>query len=563
MYRNRSVPPRYLSAIDAIAWFIALPLALSLRLIDHEFAWDGYSILFLVALGSGLIQIAVGYQIGLYTGRYRFGTFDELKGLVRAISITSMFPILLILFSGEIAPRTIGFIGTALVFTIVFFVRFTLRVRYEKIQRKLPGVATIIYGAGEVGAHLAQQMLRDRDSSYRPVGFIDDDDSKQRLEISGLKVLGKIENLETLVNMYDLKQVIVAISNVDSPFLGSLEETCRKSNLQAVIAPSASQLLMGQVKLSDLTEISDEDLIGRKAIEVDEVAISSFIRGKRVLITGAGGSIGSEIARQVHRYEPEQVFMLDRDETLLHDLQLTLDGRGLMTDRNIVLADIREAGRIREVFEECRPEVVFHAAALKHLAILELYPEEAKKTNVNGTRNIIEACSEFGVKAFVNISTDKAVQATSVLGRTKREAEHLTSEAAKRAATDTRFLSVRFGNVIGSRGSVLDTFRYQIERGGPLTITDPQAKRYFMTVSEAVHLVLEASALGKNDEVLILDMGLPIQIMEIARKLIEKSGKQIEIVYTGLRPGEKLDELLVEGSTERLISRNFQVLAVK
>ncbi len=541
MARERLIP-----VVDAFLWFPAMAIALELRLIDHEYVWSGYSDLFFVAFATSLIQLVLGYRTSLYRGRYRISTFDEIKGIVRVVVLTSIFPILFLVFEFSSAPRTIGFFSTAIVLLGVFFIRFTLRAFVEGNQREVRGTNTLLYGAGETGAGIINQMLRDVERRYHPIGFIDDDRAKQRLEISGYKVLGCLEDLESIVISNKVETVVVTFASVDSTLLNKLQDFSRDNRVKLVVVPSASQIIDGTFKLTDLDEVSDEDLIGRRSIAVNDEAILNLLRGKRILITGAGGSIGSEISRQVHRYKPANVFMLDRDETLLHSLELSLDGKGLLTSKNMILADIRDKERIQEEISKVKPDVVFHAAALKHLSILELYPQEAEKTNVQGTKNVLDAALTSGVSVFVNISTDKAVRPTSQLGITKRKAEYLTYQSGRQAGEDKRFVSVRFGNVLGSRGSVLDTFRTQIKNGGPLTLTDLNVKRYFMTIPEAVHLVLEASTIGRNGDVMLLDMGESIAIKDIAEKLIQKSGKRIEIEVTGLRQGEKLDEDLFE-----------------
>jgi FlaA1/EpsC-like NDP-sugar epimerase len=296
--------------------------------------------------------------------------------------------------------------------------------------------------------------------------------------------------------------------------------------------------------------LTEADLLGRHQIENDLDAIAGYLTAKRVLVTGAGGSIGSELCRQIYRFAPEALIMLDRDESALHSLQLTIEGRAMLDSPNVVLADIRDRERMTEVFELHKPHVVFHAAALKHLPLLELYPDEAVKTNVGGTRHVLDAAAAANVERLVNVSTDKAADPTSVLGYTKRVAECMTSERA--ASTPGTFLSVRFGNVLGSRGSVLTAFRAQIASGGPVTVTAPDVTRYFMTVEEACQLVIQAGAVGRDGQALVLDMGDPVSIDEVARRLISASGQEIEVVYTGLRPGEKVHEvLLAEGEVDR------------
>ncbi|WP_197536454.1 polysaccharide biosynthesis protein [Microlunatus phosphovorus] len=297
-----------------------------------------------------------------------------------------------------------------------------------------------------------------------------------------------------------------------------------------------------KVHLSDIREVDMEDLLGRRQIHTDVAEIADYLNNRVVLITGAGGSIGSELARQVHRFGPKELVMLDRDESALHAVQLSIYGKGLLDTPDVVLADIRDAQVIEEVFALHRPEVVFHAAALKHLPMLEQYPEEGWKTNVQGTLNVLEAARKVGCVHFVNVSTDKAADPSCTLGRTKRTAERLTAWYSANA--HGTYISVRFGNVLGSRGSVLHSFMEQIRRGGPVTVTHPDITRYFMTVPEACQLVIQAGAIGEAGEVLVFDMGEPVRILDVARRLVSQSGKEIEITFTGLRHGEKLHEAL-------------------
>jgi FlaA1/EpsC-like NDP-sugar epimerase len=302
------------------------------------------------------------------------------------------------------------------------------------------------------------------------------------------------------------------------------------------------------VSTSDIRPVTHADLLGRHEVDTDVESIAGYVTGKRVLVTGAGGSIGSELSRQLYRFAPASLVLLDRDESALHAVQLSIEGRALLDSRNLVVADIRDRDRVLAVFEEHRPEVVFHAAALKHLPLLEMHPVEALKTNVWGTQNLVDAAIATGVEKFVNISTDKAADPCSVLGYSKRLAERLTATASDHDGAV--FLSVRFGNVLGSRGSVLTAFAAQIEAGGPITVTHPDVTRYFMTVEEAVQLVIQAGAVGRDGEALVLDMGEPVKIDDVAKRLIGEADRPIEIVYTGLREGEKLHEVLF-GADER------------
>jgi FlaA1/EpsC-like NDP-sugar epimerase len=314
------------------------------------------------------------------------------------------------------------------------------------------------------------------------------------------------------------------------------------------VLPPVRDLFGGPVVMSDVQDIDESALLGRTAVETDVAAIAEYITGRRVLVTGAGGSIGSELCRQLDRFGPARLVALDRDESLLHALQLSLEGQALLDSSDLVLADIRDRDRIEEVFRDVRPEVVFHAAALKHLPLLERYPREGIRTNVLATLDLLSLARQYGVDRFVNVSTDKAADPCSVLGYSKRICERLTAHVAR--DLDRPYLSVRFGNVLFSRGSVLDTFRTQVANGGPISVTHPEVTRYFMTLQEAVHLVIQAGAIGRAGEVLVLDMGEPVRIDDVARMLAARAERPVEIVYAGLRPGEKLHEtLLADGET--------------
>jgi FlaA1/EpsC-like NDP-sugar epimerase len=322
-----------------------------------------------------------------------------------------------------------------------------------------------------------------------------------------------------------------------------------RCGLTAKVIPSVKELISGSARIDGVRDPQISDLLGRRPVQTDVAAVAGNFAGKRILVTGAGGSIGAELCRQLHQFRPAELIMLDHDESALHAIQLALHGRALLDSDEAALADIRDARRIRHVFEQFRPQIVFHAAALKHLPLLERYPAEALKTNVRGTLTVLEAAAACGVESFVNISTDKAADPASVLGYTKRIAERLTAHMASQTAGT--YLSVRFGNVLGSRGSVLTALTAQVAAGGPVTVTHPEVSRYFMTADEAVQLVLQAAAIGRDGEVLVLDMGEQVQIADIARRLAADATREIDIVYTGLRPGEKLTEdLLGDGEVD-------------
>jgi len=342
---------------------------------------------------------------------------------------------------------------------------------------------------------------------------------------------------------------VIAIAKASGTVIRDLTARAEQCGLTPKVVPTTTELISGGARIEGVRDPRISDLLGRRPIRTDVAAIAGHFAGKRILVTGAGGSIGSELCRQLHQLAPSELIMLDRDESALHEVQLTLHGRALLDSDETVLADIRDPRRIREVFEQFHPQIVFHAAALKHLPLLERYPSEAVQSNILGTQTVLEAAAACGAESFVNISTDKAADPVSVLGYSKKVAERLTAHMAGQSSGT--YLSVRFGNVLGSRGSVLGALSAQVKMGGPLTVTHPEVTRYFMTVDEAVQLVLQAAAIGGNGEVLILDMGEPVRIADIARRLSAQSAHPVEIVFTGLRPGEKLvEDLLGAGEVD-------------
>lgn len=411
-------------------------------------------------------------------------------------------------------------------------------------HRSRPGADAarlLVVGAGDGAQQVLTQILRNPDSKYVPVAIVDDDPRKQRLRLRGVPVSGTRKDIPRLAAAHDATTLLIAIPSAPAELVRELSAIGAKAKLDVKVLPPVDELFDGRVGVSDIRPLTEADLLGRREIRTDVASIAGYLTDKRVLITGAGGSIGSELCRQVHTFSPAQLVMLDRDESALHAVELSIEGRALLNSRNLVVADIRDRERMADIFEEYRPDVVMHAAALKHLPLLEMHPLEAVKTNVWGTQHLLELCAEHSVERFVNISTDKAADPASVLGYTKRLTERLTAFTASEA--DGVYLSVRFGNVLGSRGSVLTTFRYQVEAGGPITVTHPDVTRYFMTVEEAVQLVIQAGALGASGDVLVLEMGEPVRIADVARRLAEQADRHIDVVFTGLRPGEKLHEV--------------------
>jgi FlaA1/EpsC-like NDP-sugar epimerase len=372
--------------------------------------------------------------------------------------------------------------------------------------------------------------------------MVDDDPAKRNLRLSGVRVEGRVDDLLDVAAAGRSTTVLIATPSAPSSFFRHVTAMAAEAGLRVLVLPPVEQLL-GRVALADIRPVNETDLLGRRPADIDPLAVSAYIAGRRVLVTGAGGSIGSELCRQLVRFEPAELLMLDRDESGLHATQLSIEGRALLDDPNLILADIRDAARVDEVFATHRPDVVFHAAALKHLPLLEMHPDEAWKTNVGGTLVLLDAARRHGVDRFVNVSTDKAADPTSVLGWTKRITERVTAHASAQGPTEC--VSVRFGNVLGSSGSVLKAFEAQSANGGPITVTDPEVTRYFMTIEEAARLTIYAGAIGSPGEVLILDMGEPVRILEVAERFANQHTPPLEIVFTGLRRNEKLHEHLI------------------
>jgi FlaA1/EpsC-like NDP-sugar epimerase len=531
--------------LDSTSWLTATWLASLLRFDGHLPPELGMEIL-KFGFAAVIVSIFVCGSFSLYAGKYRNASLEEVLILGLAVTLST-----LILFSARVltsipnVPRSIPIISGLLSLTFMLAFRVISNPRaLHSFSTKSNGERTLIYGAGIAGRQLAEQMLLKGDQ-YNPIGFLDNDTSISNLRIFGRPVFGTIDSLEKTVTAELPTTLIVAISGIESVALLDLERRCRTLGIKLRIIPTAHEIISGAVRLADVEDISEEDLLGRRPVSSDHTEIAAFIRGKKVLVTGAGGSIGSEISRQVSRYNPASLTLLDRDETSLLNLQLSLDGTGSLTNSGLVLGDIRDVERLNEIFEEFEPEIVFHAAALKHLTTLERFPNEAYKTNVLGTKNVLDAARKFDVDTFVNISTDKAADPSSALGKSKLTTERLTAGIQ---IFGKKYISVRFGNVIGSNGSFIHTFRHQIKNGGPVTVTHPDVTRFFMTVSEAVHLVLQSAIIGQNGETLILDMGQPVSIDSIARHMIEVSGRKIDINYTGLREGEKLHEVLISSS---------------
>ncbi len=538
---------------DVLAWFAAMTAFVGAR---YDFNLKGLQWKWAViyACVAAVLQLALGFATKLYRGRHRIGSTDEVVLLTSiVIGIGAVLGAYYGFFKPQAPRGEFGFpqgvvmtapFGALLIMAFGHFVAraFAEHAQVGKRVVETPAEPVLIYGAGNAGQQLGRLIHNDPDSPYEVRGFLDDGADKRNLHLFGTKVHGGFDDMVQIADDLGVETVILAIGTADKAMLNKVNRRADAHGLKLLTLPPVRDMV-GGVSLSQLHQVDVADLLGRSQIKTDLSSIAGYLQGKVVLITGAGGSIGSEISRQVHKFGPKELVMLDRDESGLHGTQLSIFNQGLLDTPNMVLCDIRDYEALDEIFAVHKPDVVFHAAALKHLPMLEQYPYEGWKTNVLGSLNVLTAAEKYGVTRYVNISTDKAADPTSVLGKSKRLAEEITAWFAERNPQAT-YLSVRFGNVLGSRGSMLHTFTAQIEAGGPITVTHPDITRYFMTIPEACELVIQAGAIGKPGDVCVLDMGEPVKILDVAKGLIKRSGKDIKIVFTGLRPNEKMHEVL-------------------
>jgi FlaA1/EpsC-like NDP-sugar epimerase len=533
------------TTVDAIAWICGLLIAFLVArdltgtiVTPHHLAATFGAIWFVCAV--------CGAMAGLYQVRYQHGSVEELRRVLAAVTAAAVcLEVAGLLWLPTVADRPEIICGAAL-FTALAMISARHVAATARLRNRPPAssaVKIIIFGAGSAGSQLVHRLVGQPGTQYQPVGLLDDEPAKQRLRIRGVAVLGQREDMARVAAETGATVLVIAIATGPGSVIRDLVRLAQECGLTPKVIPSVRELLTGGAQIDGVRDPRITDLLGRLPVSIDIGAVTRWFAGKRILVTGAGGSIGSELCRQLNRFDPAALILLDHDESALHAVQLVLDGRALLESDDIVLADIRDPAAVRQAFKRARPDIVFHAAALKHLPLLERHPAEALKTNVWGTLTVLDAAAACGAQAFVNISTDKAANPVSVLGQSKRITERLTSHMAAREPGS--YLSVRFGNVLGSRGSLLTTLSAQIARGGPVTVTHPEVSRYFMTATEAVQLVLQAVAVGRSGEVLVLDMGEPVLIADLARRLVAAASRSIEIVFTGLRPGEKLTEDLL------------------
>lgn len=518
------------------------------------------------ALPVTVIRLLAFWLFGIYRRVWRYASIQEVVYIVGATSVGSTVLVLSNWFGIIFLPRTIHVGSWLLTIALVGASRFSVRVAAEGTLawRKI-GKGVLIVGAGDAGIMVAKELRRQPALRLQPLGFVDDDPHKQGRTISGLRVFGRLTDIPRIVSAIGAEEVIIAMPSASGASIRSVLETCHSCDVRVKTVPGLYELIGGGVTVNQIREVQIEDLLGREPVNVDLAAISGYIEGKVVLITGAGGSIGSELCNQVARFKPELLVLLGHGENSIFEVAAQLRVRHPNCKFEAVIADIKNRDRLERLFEWYRPSVVFHAAAHKHVPLMEKNPEEAFTNNVLGTSNLVDMADKHGVLHFVMISTDKAVNPGNVMGASKRLAEMIVQAKARRSST--RFVSVRFGNVLGSRGSVIPTFRAQILAGGPVTVTHPEMTRYFMTIPEASQLVVQAGAMGRGGEVFILDMGKPVKILDLARDIIRLSGfepeRDIRIEFTGPRPGEKLFEELLYDEESTAATRHEKIFVTR
>jgi len=525
-----------------------------------------YTIPFLI-----ILRISFFGHFGLYRSGWRYAGLRDSLRIFQATLVSSMIFIVCIILTYKTLNITFSpfvFVSDWMLITFIIIVtRFSLRIKKELLSMKRSGKKNIlIVGAGSGGTLLLREIASNSNLNYFPRGFIDDDPEKQGMLIQGIPVVGTRAELPTLVHTLFIEEVFIAIPSASGKAIRDIIETCNTLGIKFKTLPTVTDIVDGKVAISDLREVDILDLLRRDPIKLDTEKISKNLKGEVVLVTGGGGSIGSELCRQISLYHPRELVLVELSEFNLYQIERELELK--FPDLKIFpyIADIKNEHRLRAIFEKHKPSLVFHAAAYKHVPIMEQNPEEAVLNNLKGTMNVAQTADKFNCREFVMISTDKAVRPTSIMGATKRAAEKFVQSF--NTTSSTNYISVRFGNVLDSSGSVLPLFKEQIIRGGPVTVTHPEITRYFMLIPEAAQLVLEAATLGNGGEIFILDMGEPVKIIDLARNLIQLMGKQpnvdVDITFTGLRPGEKLhEELMYDGSEDHTILEKILVTSSK
>ena len=572
--------------LDAVLLFGSFYLA---HLIRFDFdiprwAMEGLKGMLPYILGGKLFCF---YVFGLYKGMWRYTSLNELMNIIKASSAATFVLIAFFLYKNrfEMVSRSVFIIDWCLtlmlliglrVFTRICFEQFTENMsardilnRLSKIFRKekKEGRGMLIIGAGDCGEKICREFRENPSIESHVIGFLDDDISKIGRKIHGVPVLGTIDTLDHVIKFTDVDDVIIAIPSAGSQQMRHMVELCRKADVNFKTIPDMGELIDGKISINSIRNVEYRDLLGRAPVNLDKKEIGGYLSRKRVLVTGAGGSIGTGLCRQICRFSPEKIILLERAESPLYEIDLELTKNFQDIEVIPVLGDIQDKKELDTIFNQFRPDIVFHAAAYKHVPMLEIHPWKAIENNIVGTGNLVEAAHNSGCDRFVFVSTDKAVNPANIMGASKRISELLVQKKNSCEGSMTRFITVRFGNVIGSVGSVIPLFKKQIKEGGPVTVTHPDIIRYFMLIPEACQLVLQAGSMGKGGEIFILEMGDPVKIDSMARDLIRFSGFEpdvdIEIIYTGLRPGEKLYEELMTDKEGVLRTDHQKIMVLK
>lgn len=539
----------FLMALDAIIINISMYLALWLRF-DGEIEIEYLLNFKRMAPFFTITLLICFYFFWLYYRLWQYASTEELLSIIGAVTagsvINFLYSYLQVVEGAFPMPRSVFVFSWMIIILLIGASRFSWKLMRHRLVRTIyrqGKVPVLAVGAGDAGAMLAREMKNKSLASTVLVGFVDDDPTKQKLQMFGAPVLGRRRDIPMLVEEYGIQEIVIAIPSAPGGVIREIVDICETTPAKLHIMPSVYEMIEGPI-MNQIRELQVEDLLDREPVELDLAAMAGYLRNRTVMVTGAGGSIGSELCRQVARFEPSRLLMLDQSENSIYDIHQELSRSEVEVKLCPLIVNVRDQASIDYTFSRYRPQVVFHAAAHKHVPLMEDNPAEAVKNNILGTWQVARAARKYGAGAFILISTDKAVNPTSIMGATKRVAEMLVHQFAGEGGT--RFASVRFGNVLDSRGSVVPLFRDQIARGGPVTVTHPEMVRYFMTIPEAVQLVIQAGALAEGGELFILDMGKPMKIVDLAKRMIRLAGyrpdRDIEIVFTGIRPGEKLFE---------------------
>jgi len=557
---------------DIIFISLSVYLAFSLRF-DGNIPNQYFPIIQKVIILTLIFCLPIFYFSKLYFFSWSYVSTEELISLIRSTTLGFLFLGITLFISKDFPfffglPRSTLFISYFLVLLFCGGIRFSKRIYLQMMSRgpKEEKERTLIVGAGDAGEQILRSMLTSKPSPYFPVGFIDDSPIKQGITIHGLKILGKISDISKIIEERQVNEMIIALPSAGSKAIRRAVEGGRKAGLKKIkVVPPITEFINGEVSIGKIKEVEIEDLLEREPVSLDLKSIGNFIQGKVILITGAAGSIGSELSRQIAKFGPSLLLILDQDETGIFNISEELEDNFPKLKISSEICDIQDEEKINQIFKKFQPNIVFHAAAYKHVPLMELHPDEAVKNNIFGTEAVTKTALKYGVEKFIFISTDKAVNPSSVMGATKRVGEMICQVLNQK--NKTKFISLRFGNVLDSRGSVIPIFKEQIKKGGPVGVTHPKMKRYFMTTSEACLLVMQAGAIGQGGEVFVLDMGPPINILNLAKEMIRLSGfepdRDIPIVLTGTRPGEKFFEEILTAEEGTIATQHQKIFMAK